>query len=64
MSWTKKKKLMLKTEHQFNTWENGEKWAWPGSRDLFFQISGPPNIYGMAEARMLTFCTRIEGKTY
>ena len=31
---------------------------------LFFQILGPPNIYGMAEARKLTFCTWIDGKTY
>ena len=39
-----------------------ERGAWPRSHDLFFQISGPPNISGTPEDTNLKFCTLIGGK--
>jgi len=39
-----------------------ERGAWPRSHDLFFQISGPPNISGTPEDTNLKFCTWTGGK--
>ena len=44
--------------------KNGQKWAWPVSRDLLFKFWDPPNISGTAEGRNLEFCTQIDVRAY
>ena len=44
--------------------KNGQKGAWPGSRDLLFKFWDPPNISGTAKARNLKFCMQIDVRAY
>ena len=50
--------------YQTKNVKNGQKWAWPGSRDLLFKFWDPPNISGTAEDRNLKFCTLIDSEGY
>ena len=42
--------------------KNGQKGAWPRSRDLLFKFWDSSNISGTTEDTNLKFCTWIEGK--
>jgi len=44
--------------------KNGQKGAWPRSRDLLFKFRDPPNISEMAKDTNLKFCMQIDGKRY
>jgi len=44
--------------------KNGQKGAWPRSRDLLFKFWDPSNISGIAEDTNLKICMHIDGKVY
>ena len=50
--------------YQTKNVKNGQKYAWPGSRDLLFKFWDAPNISETAEDRNLRFCTLIDSEEY